>query len=366
MNILKQGDTIGIICPSYVADKNDYEKYKSGIEKLGFKVKLGKNIYKDTNRYTASVEERVNDLNEMVYDKNVKMILFDGGCGSVDLIPYIDYRQIKKTPKLFLSYSDGTSILNAVYAQTGTTTYYGQTPILFDNISEYDWKQFVSHFIEGNVTNYISNSDWHTITEGFCRGSLVGGYLLNFALALGNRFFPYQTDKNYILFIEELDQFRDIEYVSMLLTCIGQSRLMGQVTGLLFGHYSNEASPLLFEVLERFGKKYNIPVVYCDDFGHGYNHAIFPIGKEAFLDTKNKTLLFQQSIYKFVSLIFLYKEEPDYEKEETIEKENLTNISPVGNLVNLTSLSTESCDNLTYASYNDREVIEGYFSQNIP
>ena len=87
MNILKQGDTIGIICPSYVADKNDYEKYKSGIEKLGFKVKLGKNIYKDTNRYTASVEERVNDLNEMVYDKNVKMILFDGGCGSVDLMP---------------------------------------------------------------------------------------------------------------------------------------------------------------------------------------------------------------------------------------------------------------------------------------
>ena len=59
-------------------------------------------------------------------------------------------------------------------------------------------------------------------------------------------------------------------------------------------------------------------------------------------------------------------EEPDYEKEETIEKENLTNISPVGNLVNLTSLSTESCDNLTYASYNDREAIEGYFSQNIP
>ena len=293
MNTLKQGDTIGIICPSYVADKNDYEKYKRGIEKLGFKVKLGKNIYKDTDRYTASVEERINDLNEMVYDEAVKMILFDGGCGSVDLIPYIDYKQIKKTSKLFLSFSDGTSILNAVYAQTGITTYYGQTPILFAHVSEYDRKQFVSHLIEGNVTDFTSNSDWHTITEGCCRGRLVGGYLLNFALALGNRFFPYQTDKNYILFIEELEQFRDIEHVSMLLTCIGQSLLMEQVTGLLFGHYSEEPSPLLFEVLERFGKKYNIPIAYCDDFGHGKNHAIFPIGKEALLDTKNKTLLFQ-------------------------------------------------------------------------
>ena len=293
MNTLKQGDTIGIISPSWVADKDDYEKYAKGIERLGFQIKFGKNIFKDTYKYTASVEERVDDLNEMVYDENVKMVFFGGGYGSVDLLPYIDYKKIKETPKIFLSYSDGTSILNAIYAQTGITTYYGQTPGLFDNISEYDRRQFVSHLVEGNVTAYTSNSDWHTITEGRCKGVLVGGYLVNFVLTLGNRFFPYQTDKKYILFIEELDQFQSIQDVSMFLTCIGQSRLMEQVTGLLFGHYSDDVSSLLFEVLERFGKKYNIPVAYCDDFGHGANHAIFPIGREALLDTKNKTLLFQ-------------------------------------------------------------------------
>lgn len=108
--------------------------------------------------------------------------------------------------------------------------------------------------VEGTLTDYISNSDWHTITAGCC-------------------------------FIEELDKFQSVQDVSMFLTCIGQSRLMEQVTGLLFGYY--------FEVLERFGKKYSIPVAYCDDFGHGTNHAIFPIGRKAVLDTKNKTLLFQ-------------------------------------------------------------------------
>lgn len=293
MNTLKPGDTIGIISPSWVADKNDYEKYAKGIERLGFQIKFGKNIYKDTYRYTASVRERVDDLNEMVYDESVKMIFFGGGYGSVDLLPYIDYGKIKETPKLFLSYSDGTSILNAIYAQTGITTYYGQTPGLFDKISEYDRRQFVSHFMKGNVTDYVSNSDWHTITEGCCEGSLVGGYLLNFVLTLGNRFFPYQTDRNYILFIEELDKFQSVQDVSMFLTCIGQSQLMEQVTGLLFGHYSDDISPELFEVLERFGMKYNIPVAYCDDFGHGANHAIFPIGREAVLDTKNRTLLFR-------------------------------------------------------------------------
>ncbi len=293
MHLLKHGDTIGIISPSWVANQNDYEKYAKGIEKLGFHVKFGKNIYKDTYQYTASVAERVDDLNEMIYDENVRLVFFGGGYGSVDLLPYIDYHRIKETPKLFLSYSDGTSILNAIYANTGITTYYGQTPGLFDNINEYDRKQFVSHLIDGAVTDHISNSDWHTITGGCCEGSLVGGYLLNFVLTLGNRFFPYQTDRDYILFIEELDQFQSVQDVSMFLTCIGQSRLMEQVTGLLFGHYSDDISPLLFEVLERFGKKYSIPVAYCDDFGHGSNHAIFPIGRGAVLDTKNKTLLFQ-------------------------------------------------------------------------
>jgi len=293
MNLLKYGDVIGIIAPSWVANQEDYEKYAKGIESLGFQVKFGKNIYKDTYQYTASTQERVGDLNEMIYDETVKMVFFGGGYGSVDLLPYIDYHKIKETLKLFLSYSDGTSILNAIYAQTGITTYYGQTPGLFDHISEYDRKQFVSHLVDGTVTDSISNSDWYTITEGCCEGCLVGGYLLNFVLTLGNKFFPYQTDRNYILFIEELDRFQSVQDVSMFLTCIGQSQLMEQVTGLLFGHYSDDISPLLFEVLERFGKKYHIPVAYCDDFGHGCNHAIFPIGRKAVLDTKKKTLCFQ-------------------------------------------------------------------------
>jgi hypothetical protein len=94
MNLLKHGDTIGIISPSWVANQNDYEKYAKGINKLGFHVKFGKNIYKDTYKYTASVAERVDDLNQMIYDENVRLVFFGGGYGSVDLLPYIDYNRI--------------------------------------------------------------------------------------------------------------------------------------------------------------------------------------------------------------------------------------------------------------------------------
>lgn len=82
MNLLKYGDIIGLISPSQVANQNDYEKYAKGIERLGFHVKFGRNIYKDTYKYTASVAERVDDLNEMIYDENVRLIFFSGGYGS--------------------------------------------------------------------------------------------------------------------------------------------------------------------------------------------------------------------------------------------------------------------------------------------
>ncbi len=293
MSTLEHGDTIGIISPSWVADKNDYIKYIDGIAKLGFRVRLGENIYKDTYRYTASVKERVDDLNSMIYDKTVKMIFFGGGYGSVDLLPHIDYIGIRENPKIFLSYSDGTSILNAIYAKTGITTYYGQTPGLFEKISEYDKQQFLSHFVIGNPSDYVSNSKWYTLTKGCCEGKLIGGYLVNFVLSLGNKFFPYSMDKNYVLFIEDSEQFQSVPDVSMLLTCMEQNPLMKRVKGLLFGHYSDVISEPLFEVLKRFGEKHNIPTAYCDDFGHGANHAIFPIGKNCLLDSANHTLLFK-------------------------------------------------------------------------
>lgn len=55
--------------------------------------------------------------------------------------------------------------------------------------------------------------------------------------------------------------------------------------------YAQGIESLGFQV--RFGREFSIPVAYCDDFGHGSNHAIFPIGRRAVLDTENKTLLFQ-------------------------------------------------------------------------
>ena len=290
MGPLKPDDTVGIVSPSHVADRAQYRAYARGLEALGLRVKLGKHIYRDTWGHVASAQERACDFNAMVRDGTVRMVFFGGGQGAADLLPLLDYGAIRRRPKYYLSYSDGTSILDAIYARTGLITYYGQSPGLYAAVSGYDRDQFAAHFLRPAPAAHAGSGPWRTLVPGRCEGCLLGGYLMNFALSLGSPHFPFPRDRRYILFLEESEQFHNVPDTGIFLTCIQQHPLMEQVTGLLFGHYADQVPPALLELLERFGAHNHIPVACCDDFGHGAHHAVLPIGRAARLDTQAKTL----------------------------------------------------------------------------
>lgn len=289
---LKLGDTIGIISPSHVASADIYGRMISAIEEKGFRVKTGRNLYKDTYGYLASEEERAGDLNEMVSDEEVRLILFGGGYGSIEVLPFVDYENIKKHPKLFLSYSDGTSILNAIYTKTGLITYYGQCPREFQDATDYNYGQFCSHLLRGDADFFIGNSKWYSLREGSGEGILIGGYTQNFVLSLNTPYLQIDCGKKYILFLEDHEMFSCVAAVSTYLSHIEQNGFIENIAGLLFGNYSDTVSVQLFNRLRRFGEKHGIPVAYCDDFGHGINHAIFPVGGRARLDTAGNSMQF--------------------------------------------------------------------------
>jgi len=290
---MPRNGTIGIICPSHVADMERYAPGIAAIERLGFTVKLGDNIVKNTYGYAASAEERADDLNAFVADNSVHMVLFSGGESAVEILPLIDYENIRRHPKIFSSYSDGTSILNAIHAQTDLITYYGAGPVEFIDLRHYDYLQFCSHFIEGHeAKQFNSDSKWKTLRSGSCEGTLIGGYTSLFGLMLANQYFKFDAAKKYLLFLEDHEKFSGVGAVSTYMSFIGQSAFADNIVGLVFGHYSNNVPEDLLHVLERFGRRHNIPVVYTDDFGHGTRHAIFSIGVNAALDADRQTLTF--------------------------------------------------------------------------
>ena len=290
---LPKGGTIGIFCPSGVPNMELHNSAVSKIKRLGFKVKQSANFQKSTYGYAASAEERATDFNDLVADDSVHMILFEGGSCAVEILSLIDYENIRCNPKLICSFSDATSILNAIYAQTGLITYYGISLKEFADLRHYNYTQFCSHFVEGySAKQFVSDCSWRTLRGGSCEGILIGGFSLLFGLVLSNENFKYESSGKYLLFVEDHEKYSKVSEVSTYLNFIGQSIFMQNVVGLIFGHYSIDVPNEVLGCLERFGSKYSIPVVYTDDFGHGTRRAIVPIGAKAILDADNHKLIF--------------------------------------------------------------------------
>ena len=159
-------------------------------------------------------------------------------------------------------------------------------------MSDYDAKHFWEHMIFDSMEEHVANSEWKVQTHGVGEGILIGGYARNFALNMNSRYLPLSKNEKYILFIEDHESFGGVDYVSAMLTHIEQGDFMENVTGVLFGNYSGDYHPELLDRLKRLGEAHEIPVIYCDDFGHGWNHAILEIGRKVRLDADHKKLLY--------------------------------------------------------------------------
>ena len=283
--MLQKGDTIGFIAPSYKPKRDPIERSAENLRKLGYKVKFSKNLFSTTNDYAGSIEERAEDFNAMIADPEVKMVFFGGGEVGNEILPFIDYENIKKNPKILCSYSDSTTVLNAVNKQTGLVTFYGSSPRFFENEPiAYTLTNFEKRLCSTDL-DYVKNSEWRVLTPGKAEGKLIGGYLINFACLLGLEWYEDLPDEDIILFIEDHEKFSNAAMISKWFTMLEHKGVFKRAKALIFGHYSLEEKPVIDDILTRIGKRYNIPVIRNEDFGHGANGAILPISVKARLDT---------------------------------------------------------------------------------
>ena len=292
--LLQPGDLIGLASPSWLATEESIAPSVTALEALGYRVRLAPQIFAHGWNYAATPEERAESFNSLIRDPEVRLVFFGGGEGADDIVPLLDYEAARRDPKLYLSYSDGTSILNPIHAKAGLVTLYGQTPGRFpDTIAkyptDYNLRQFTA-FTTTRPKRHTAAAPWRTLVPGRAAGMLVGGYLANtiFAAATG-QLLP-EGSGDLILFVEDNKMFNGIEAFSAHIARLEQCGIMPHVRGLLFGHYSVPADEQVLTRLTRLGEKWNIPVAYSDDFGHGENSAILPIGIRAALDTGKCTL----------------------------------------------------------------------------
>ncbi len=291
---LREGATIGVVAPCWLMRPEYVEPAAQTLCERGFQVKLAQNLFADSYGYAASAQERADDFNAMIADPQVDMLLFGGGEVCNELLPLLDYENIVRNPKIICSYSDSTTLLNAIHAKTGVVTFYGASLRTFDTLRDYNWSSFSGRLMAGEL-QYEKGSTWNALHGGSCCGTLTGGYLVNYAFLQNSAYFTLDPQTQYLLFLEDHEKFSAPAVVAKYLAHLEQSGLFRQVCGLIVGEYAKEEPPLLSQILARIGETYRIPVVKHADFGHGENNAIYPIGVRAKLDADAQTLTFLES-----------------------------------------------------------------------
>ena len=286
---LKIGDTIGVVAPSSPIIGNNIEelnKAKEIVERSGFKVKYSKNIFSNTNGYSATAREKAEDINAMFADNEVKMIwCAKGGNNSNSTFEYLDSELIKKNPKIICGYSDITSITNMITEKTGLVTFSGTNfKTIATDETDFSYKQALSRFVDGNLEFGPENEEYITIQKGKATGELIGGNLsLTRGMVAGKYSLDF-TDK--ILFLEELGFETDPEATSNNVYYMKQNGVFDKIKGLWIGNYEHESGisieKIILDVLEG---EYKFPIIKSNNFGHIERKIVVPIGTKAEINT---------------------------------------------------------------------------------
>ncbi len=274
---MNKGDTIGIIALSGDCDREKVLKSKEYFEKLGYSVKLSKNIY-DKNRYLAgSDEDKVSELHKFYSDKDIKLILAArGGFGAIRLINKIDYDLIKSNPKALCGFSDVTALLLMIYKKTGIINYHSPMACsdFAENISNYTSEKFFDA-LENIYPEYEGNKIYN---KGYSKGILWGGNLSTIVSLLGQDFIP---NKDFIFFCEDINEpvYKIDKMFSQLFNV---SKFAKNCKGIILGEFlESDSDKWLEELFYELARNKNIPIVSGYKITHGKEKITLPVGSFA-------------------------------------------------------------------------------------
>ena len=296
---LKKGDVIGIISPaSFPTDVSKIHKGVEYLEKIGYRVEVGENVGQEQGYLAGTDEQRISDIHAMFANKRVKAIMcLRGGYGSGRLLDRIDYSLIRKNPKIFVGYSDITSLQMAFLQKAGLVTFAGPmiaVDFCRDEVDEFTeeffWRMITSNRKIGKIINPESEP-FYSLTKGRGIGRLIGGNLALFTSLLGTPYFP--KTKDYILIFEDIGEppYR----IDRMLNQLKLSNVLTKAKGVILGRFvdcyetdESKKTLTLNQVIENYFGKLKLPVIYNIKHGHIVTNITIPFGLNIKINASRK------------------------------------------------------------------------------
>jgi muramoyltetrapeptide carboxypeptidase len=296
---LRPGDVVGLVAPASNVKRADLEAGCEALRHAGYRPFYFDSIFEQELYFAGSVERRARELEEMFVREQVRAIICArGGYGANYLLPALDLKKIAAHPKIFVGYSDVTSLLTHFVDAAGLVTFHG--PMAAKDWAHEDGVDLASwnSALAGTAAwepELGAGSGVSGLVEGQAEGILYGGCLSMLAASLGT---PYEIKTpGTILFLEDLAA-KPFQVDRMLM----QLKLAGkfeQVRGIVFGEMLDcvqtaNQGYTLEEVVLRIVGDLGVPVAYGLRSGHvsGKNITL-PLGVRARLQVQAGEVSFQ-------------------------------------------------------------------------
>lgn len=274
------GDTIGVMAPSSRIDTADLENGADILRRKGYKVFLHPQCHERLHQSAGTNEQKRDALHDLVRDPDIKAVFFaTGGNRALHILDLIDYRLIKKYPKIYMGFSDNTALLNAIAAKCGIVTYHGPTLKRLGKNPQLDFNLLL---LSGHEKSIPLNGA-KVFREGKAKGMLIGGNLSLFQYLVESKEIP--NPKGAILFLEDIaEEYSRIDRDFCYLRRCG---LLEKIGGLVLGQFSDmrdSGTPFGFtfeDIIAEHTAGLNIPIVMNAPFGHAEDLYALPIGQKA-------------------------------------------------------------------------------------
>jgi muramoyltetrapeptide carboxypeptidase len=281
---LNKGDVIGICCVAGYITLEDAQSSINKIKEWGFEVKIGDTIGKRDFTFGGTDEERLNDLQQMIDDKNIKAIMCArGGYGSVRIIDKINFINFTLHPKWIIGFSDvtvlhchinrnyGIATLHSKMCNSFPTDWSTAEPMQIDSIES------IRKSLIGEKNNYTIAPNKNNIA-GKAEGILIGGNLRTIETLAGS-VSDIKTDGK-ILFVEDTDEY--LYNIDRMFWNLKRTNKLSKLKGLIVGGFKikqddpgEEFGKTLEQIVIEKVAEYNYPV--CFDFPVGHQKDNFAL-----------------------------------------------------------------------------------------
>jgi muramoyltetrapeptide carboxypeptidase len=292
---LRAGDKVGVVAPASNINGEMLEQGCEALRQLGYVPFYLDAILERDLYFAGSVERRARELEEMFTRKDVRAIICArGGYGSNYLLKVLDIKKIAANPKIFVGYSDLTSLMTWFTDAANLVTFHG--PMVTKDFAAQDGvdiSSWIAAMSAEKKWEIGAESGARPIVSGTAEGILYGGCLSILVASLGT---PYEIHTaETILFIEDVAA-KPFQIDRMLM----QLKLAGKlkdVRGIVFGEMidcrqSATQDYTLEEVLLPIVRDLGIPVAFGLRSGHVSKANItLPMGVRACLEVTDKATL---------------------------------------------------------------------------